>query len=227
MSISGEGPVSRSARTVISFPAARSEGVLVETIGDETVVYDLDTKAAHCLKPLAALVFNHADGGTSAEEIAALAEERLGEPITESQVQEAITQLNASALLDAPLTPTVGNGLSRRQMIGKSAATAGGAFVGASLITTIFAPTAGAAGASDIPTGCLGCRVPPDCASNHCCQGVKECSQGCCVIHDNSCQLCGCDAAGENCKCTVLLAECPPVCPAGSCCTTTPPTNCI
>src|SRR5437879_1510583 len=118
----GEG-LNRSNKTLISFPVPRHEDLLVETIGDETAVYDLESKEAHCLKPLAAVVFTTADGRTSAGEIAARAGERLGEPVTESQVQEAILQLDATGLLDTPLKVHNG-GFSRRQMIGKGAAAA-------------------------------------------------------------------------------------------------------
>ena len=211
------------ARSRISFPAARNEGLLVETVGDETVVYDLASKEAHCLKPLAAAVFTHADGRTSAEELANKVEADLGEPITEAQVREAIAQLEASALLDVP--SIAGNGLTRRRMIGKSAATAGGAFVGASLITTILAPAAGATNPSQILGGCSGCRVPPDCATNHCCQpDVKNCNNGCCVGQNNSCQVC---TVGGQPLCTVAAADIggqcpdPSQCPHGTCCSAT------
>jgi len=211
----GEGPFSGSKKTVISFPTARDEGLLVETVGDETVVYDLETKQAHCLKPLAAAVFTSADGATSVDEIATKAEEQLGEPVTVAQVQDAIAELDATALLATPLLAGNGNGLNRRQMIGKSAAAAG-ALAGASLITSIVAPTALAAG-TGIPTGCLGCGKNPDCISNHCCQSNagKQCNRGCCVGANNSCHFCDC--VGTDCNCTVTPADagipgCPCVC---------------
>jgi hypothetical protein len=231
----GEGPTSRSTKAVINFPAARDEGLLVETVGDETVVYDLESKEAHCLKPLAALVFSSADGKTSAGEIASLAEKQLGEPITEAQVQEAMGQLEASALLLGPAVLNDGNGFNRRQMIGRSAVAAGGAFAGASLITSILAPTA-MAGTSQIQPGCSGCGTNHDCApapgehDGHCCQSTgtpgKTCNAGCCTPTDNSCHVCpaNCGAPpAPACNCTVdatlLGGSCPSNCPTGSCCT--------
>jgi hypothetical protein len=230
----GEGP---SATNTTSLPAARDEKLLVETVGDETVVYDLDSKEAHCLKPLAALVFRNADGKTSAAELASLAEDRLGEPVSEANVLEAMLQLEASDLLRAPVTQN-GNGLSRRQMIGKSAATAG-ALAGASLVTSVLTSDAFAAGASQIPFGCTGCGGNPDCVSNHCCQSNagKSCLQSCCVGKDNSCHQCTVNgqlictvapSAGESCPtCSCNDPSCtdPNCCPAGSdiCCTANPP----
>ena len=37
-------------------PKARTDGLLVEEMDGETLVYDLDTHGAHCLNPAAALV---------------------------------------------------------------------------------------------------------------------------------------------------------------------------
>jgi hypothetical protein len=191
----------------ISFPAARDEGLLVETVGDETVVYDLESKEAHCLKPLAATVFAHADGRTSAEELAALAGERLGEPVTESQVQEAILQLNATGLLDESLRVHNG-GFSRRQMIGKGAA-AGGALVGATLITSVMAPVASATQTVLPPGACCGPLASCNgdnhrCSSDHCCQNDKECNKCKCTDGDNSCST-------SQCNTTSNVGDCPSV----------------
>src|ERR671935_458869 len=92
-----------SRKTAVSFPAARADGLLIEQIGSETVVYDTEAKQAHCLRGLASVLFTAADGKTSAEDLAAHAEKALGEPVTYIQVQEAIAQLEACALLDTPL----------------------------------------------------------------------------------------------------------------------------
>jgi hypothetical protein len=87
------------------------------------------------------------------------------------------------------------------------------ATVASPLITTLITP-ATALAASSIATGCAGCGKNPDCVSNHCCQSVpgKQCRQGCCVDHDNSCHACNCDAQ-NNCDCTVAAADIPGGCP--------------
>ena len=83
-------------------PVARDEGLLVEQVADETVVYDSRTKAAHCLSPLAAVVFAHCDGHTTVEELTALAAERLGEPVDPPLVIDALAQLEERELLAVP-----------------------------------------------------------------------------------------------------------------------------
>ena len=70
-----------------------AEGLLVETLGDETVIYDLESKEAHCLKELAAVAFAYADGINSSADIAELAGYRLGRPVTEDEVGDSLAQL--------------------------------------------------------------------------------------------------------------------------------------
>ena len=95
-----EGTSRVRKQTAITRPVARAEGLLVESVGEETVVYDLDTKEAHCLKSLAAAVFMYADGTKTASDIAELAAYRMGTPVTEAEVKDAFAQLESCALLD-------------------------------------------------------------------------------------------------------------------------------
>jgi len=84
-------------------PRAREDGLLVEAVGDETVVYDSKTKEAHCLSPLAAVVFANSNGRTTIEQLASLAAERLGEPVEEEQVLDALAQLEEREFMAVPL----------------------------------------------------------------------------------------------------------------------------
>lgn len=207
-------------QTVINHPVARQEGILVESVGDETVLYDVRTKEAHCLKALAAATYAYADGRNTTADIAELASYRLGHPVTEAEVADAISQLGDCGLLDTTLV--IREGISRRDAVKRIGAVAG-AVAAAPLITSIVAPTAAMAGNSVIPTGCTGCGQNKDCASNHCCQTVagKQCNESCCVGTDNSCHL---DTTTN--VCTVQLSNCPCVCgtpgcsptPDGTCC---------
>jgi hypothetical protein len=161
-------------------PVARDEGLLVEHVGDETVVYDDKSKEAHCLSPLAAVVFAHCDGRTTVENMAALAAERLGEPVDESRVLDALDQLEERNLLAVPAAPR--GGLSRREMISRTAAAAGGAAFAAPLITSIVAPAAVAA--KTATCGDLLCCP--------CCQQEALNKEECCTIVNVT----------VNCECT-------------------------
>lgn len=117
-------------------PVARTEGLIVEQVGPETVVFDEDSSQAHGLNPLAAAVFAGSDGRTSLTQLAEFASDRLGEPVDVEQVQDALVQLDELGLMaSAP------NVISRRAMLRKTAA---GAAVGAAfatpLVTSILTP---------------------------------------------------------------------------------------
>jgi hypothetical protein len=217
--------------------AARSEGLLIEQVGDETVVYDLESKEAHCLSALAARVFELCDGRLKLDGIAEAAGIELGRSVTTDEVVAAVEQLEERRLLDTPFLVMHEGGISRRDAIRR------GVFATA-LVTTIGVPVATAAATDQIPTGCTGCGKNPDCISGHCCQSNpgKACNQSCCVGANNSCHVSNCVVPGTNtpcdpktstvtclCDCTVLISDadcaggaCPcGTCPAGSvpCCT--------
>ena len=151
--------LSKPDRTI---PVARSEGLLVEPVGSETVIYDLETKQAHCLKPLAALVFESCDGEQSIATIAQLASERLSATVTADEVAEAVSQLESLALLDTPLIvhegngamSSNGNGVSRREMLRRVGFAGAAAAVATPLVTSIVPSTA--IGKSPDPWGCSG-----------------------------------------------------------------------
>jgi hypothetical protein len=185
----------------ISRPVARSEGLLVESVGDEIVVYDLATKEAHCLKALAATLFEYADGRRTTSDIAELASHRLGTPVSESDVSDAVGQLEHAGLLEVPLLVRDGNGngngVSRREAMRRIGFAGAAAVAATPLVTSIAAPTARAAAVSGLPIGCP-CGKNPDCVSNHCCQtnAGKSCNQQCCVGGNNSCHIISCTCVG-------------------------------
>lgn len=190
-------------------PRARANGLLTEQVDDETVVYNLQSAEAHCLNPLAAIVFAHCDGRTWPAEIAALVRDRLGEPVSVEEISDALTQLQDRSLLeDPPLV--VREGISRRHMIRKTAMTGAAATTAASLISTIAAPAPAAAATLQPPGG--PCTQNTDCASHHCCQPGKECNPGMCVGCDNSCKknaqgvcpgVCDPTSPDPECRCLV------------------------
>jgi hypothetical protein len=178
---------------------ARSEDLLVEQIDGEAVVYDLESKEVHCLKPLAAVVFAHCDGTSTTDEIAHIAERELGTTFTARDVEDAVNQLEAIGLVETPLV-VLKDGVSRRDVM-KKTAFAGAIAAFAPLITSIAAPSAALA-KSGIPSGCPcgGDPAHPDvckngdnnkCESHHCCQpdtGSKQCNICLCVSDSNNCQ---------------------------------------
>jgi hypothetical protein len=129
-------------------PAARSEGLVVERLDAETLIYDLERDEAHQLNATAAAVFELCDGRTTVAALAAGAAERLGEPVSAETVCEALDQLAERELLDGK--PETNGGWSRRDAVRK-AALVGGAAAAAPVVKSIVAPTPAQA------------QSPPDC----------------------------------------------------------------
>ena len=149
-------------------PQARSNGIVVEELADEMLVYDLNRDRAHCLNQTAANVWKLCDGKSSPAEIAS----RLGTELEPAAAQEvvwtAIDQLGRAGLLENKLKrPTAA--ISRRDVMKKIAVAAA---IGVPVVTSIVAPKASHA-ATCRPSG-------QSCGSSaQCCSGV--CNAGRCV----------------------------------------------
>ena len=125
-------------------PLRRSDGLLVEEIGDEIVAYETDSREAHCLSPLAAAVFAGCDGRTDIEQLADGVASRLGEPVGVDDVRNALAQLEERGLLARPAGGMTRRGLVRKTAIATAAMTA------VPMITSIT-PSAFAQAASPSP----------------------------------------------------------------------------
>ncbi|HSE36933.1 MAG TPA: PqqD family peptide modification chaperone [Blastocatellia bacterium] len=151
-------------------PEARRDGLVVQELSGEVLVYDLKRNKAHCLNSTAALVWEYCDGKTSVTGIARAIEGRTNGPVEEDLVWLGVEQLSKSDLLRERATlPNETVGLSRREVmkrIGLAAA------VALPVVTSIIAPSAVQA-ATCIPSG-QGCT-----GSAQCCSGV--CSGGTCA----------------------------------------------
>jgi len=95
-------------------PRARTEGLLVRDIGDEVVVYDLESHRSHCLNRTATLVFRACDGRRTIRVIAAQVGRELGRPADEDLVRYTLGRLQSARLLD-PGTRKAAT-LTRRQL---------------------------------------------------------------------------------------------------------------
>lgn len=166
-------------------PAARDEGLLIEHVADEVVVYDVEGKEAHCLTALPAVVFTHCDGETDVAQLAAIASEKLGETVTETTVVDVVAQLQARDLLASSRLSTQ-DGVTRRSMLRKSAVV-GGVVTAAPLISSVFAPPALAANSATC--GRLLCCP--------CCTGSGFNKDDCC-FHEGETVNCQCTSAQGN-----------------------------
>ena len=158
----------RQEETLI--PEARREGILVQELSGEVLVYDRERNKAHCLNSTAALVWEYCDGKTSVTGIARAIEGRINKPVDEDLIWLGVEQLSKSNLLsERPALPIHKSGLTRRELMKRIGVAAA---VALPVVTSIIAPTAAQA-ANCQPAG-AGCT-----SSAQCCSGV--CSGGTCA----------------------------------------------
>jgi hypothetical protein len=125
------------------YPRARSEGIIIEELGDELLAYVEATSTAHAVSKDAASVWRQCDGRSSAADIA----RRVG--LDEARVEQALAELSGAELLEEP------EGISRRALY-KRTAKLGAAALGVPLIYSVAIRPA-SAHASTPP-----CSCPPD-----------------------------------------------------------------
>jgi len=97
-------------------PMARQNGLVVQEMPDEVLVYDLDTNKAHCLNQSAAFVWKSCDGSNSVMDIVQQFEREGRGKVTEDFVWLAIDQLGENGLLENKVSPKF-TGQSRRQVL--------------------------------------------------------------------------------------------------------------
>ncbi|HJQ27098.1 MAG TPA: PqqD family protein [Blastocatellia bacterium] len=121
-------------------PAAREEGLIIQEMADEVLVYDRERYKAHCLNKTAALVWRHCDGKTTVADIARLVGDELQLPVGEEVVWLGVEQLQKAHLLsDGAHRLRAQGGMSRRRALQKLGWAAA---VGLPLVTSIIAPRA-------------------------------------------------------------------------------------
>jgi len=118
----------------------RKQGLVIDDLPNEVLVYDLERDQAHCLNRTAALVWRACDGDTGAPEIARRLRVELDAPFNEELVWMALDQLEKQHLLEhAIAVPSQFTHLSRRQMIRNLGLAAA---IAVPVVTSIVAPTA-------------------------------------------------------------------------------------
>jgi len=125
----------------VALPIARDEGLLIQELPDEVLVYDLESYRAHCLNRTAASVWRRCDGKTDVARITELLGDELESPVSEDVVWFALRRLGGARLLQEPLAPPDDIGKrSRRELV-----RAFGLALLLPAVTSIIAPTTAAA----------------------------------------------------------------------------------
>jgi coenzyme PQQ synthesis protein D (PqqD) len=146
-----------------SVPRARREGLLVQELPDELLVYDLVSHKAHCLNRTAALVWNRCDGKTSVGQLVRLLEKETDASVDHAVVWMAFDQLSKARLLQGRARTWPGaSTISRRELIRRVGTAAA---IALPIVSSIVVPGAIQA-ATCLPTG-ASCT-----SSAQCCSGV-------------------------------------------------------
>jgi len=154
----------------MAVPRARGgRRFIVQSLPEETLVYDVDRSRAHCLGVVAASVWRRCDGRSSAARVAAAVGRETGRAVDEAAVWLAVGRLAEADLLE-PNVRTPG-GRSRREWLKEAALVGGLAVVSITAPLAVEAATC-VANCSSRPDGPGNCGAIPCCppASGNCCR---------------------------------------------------------
>ncbi|MGI8408699.1 MAG: PqqD family protein [Pyrinomonadaceae bacterium] len=137
------------------FPVARRNGLVVQEVPDEVLVYDLDSNKAHCLNKTAALVWKSCNGMNTISDISKLVESEAGGSVSGDIVWLAIDQLSENGLLETQINSKFA-GQSRREVIKKIGLAS---MVAIPVIASLVAPQ------NALAVGSCSCTVDDACAA--------------------------------------------------------------
>jgi hypothetical protein len=168
-------------------PIAKTDNLVIQELGNETLVYDLDSNKAYNLNETSSFVWQNCDGKKGIADLAFALQKKANQPIKQEVVWFALNELKKEGLVSFETeTPQELTGLSRREVIKKIGL---GSMIALPLITSLVAPTAAMAqsGSSGNPGEVDSCdetaqgrdlnKTPNDgackgngnCCSNNCC----------------------------------------------------------
>ena len=153
-------------------PTARKNGLVVQDVPNEVLVYDTETNKAHCLNETAALVWRSCDGKNDIATIADIVAVQTGSKVSEDLVWLAIDQLNENELLEAEVAPKFA-GHSRRDAIKKIGLAS---MIALPIVASLVAPQSVLASLS-----CACTVTETDCIDA--CAGVCDTNSGFCVLN--------------------------------------------
>ena len=161
-------------------PRSREDGLVVQELEGETLVYDLGNHKAHCLNRAAAAVWRLCDGTRDEAALARLLGKEMACAADEDVVRLALRDLAGARLLREPLgaRPRV----SRRRLIQRLGQAAALPFV----VSIVSPPAAQAA-------SCRAVISPSDCNA-----GLPG-TVGCCCNNSKICLAGGSGCAGARC----------------------------
>jgi hypothetical protein len=170
---------------------ARTDGLVVEGVGDQLLIYDESADVAHSLSPVASAIWSACREGASLDDLTELVGGLQPEVDAEGLALTALAEL-----LDKALLLDRGDAMSRRDALRRIAFTASAALVATAVVPPAAAMASG--GSFGIHHTCT--------ADNQCANGLN-CQSGYCYTIGQTCKAPGqndgsCNGAGgTNDKC--------------------------
>ena len=129
-------------------PLARTGELIIEEVSSETIIYDPQSRRAHCLNKTAGFIFRQCDGRTSIPQICQRLSDTTGLSVSEDIVNLGLAQLASRGLLVAK-SEFAKKHPSRRRIVADLAVA--GTITGTLLpaISSIVAPTPAMAKSAD------------------------------------------------------------------------------
>lgn len=162
-------------------PLARKEGLIIQELPDEVLVYDAANDKAHCLNETAALVWKHCDGNKDVAEIAKLVGKELNAAVKDEFIWLALDQLEKESLLEKKADFSLQTiGVSRREIIKRIGLAS---VVALPIVTSLLNPMSAKAGTCNQPCTptsipATNCGTPAQPTTN--CQAVCVSGTGLC-----------------------------------------------
>lgn len=187
----------------MKLPKVRNQNIVIQEIGDEILIYDLEINKAYCLNETSAIVYQNCDGETDFTEI------KTNHNFSEELISFALEQLEKENLLEKDsgfISPF--KGFSRREVIKKIGLSS---MVALPVIASVIAPKAINAASCNLlaagQTTTIVCTfaIVGGCAAN---DGCNFAIPG----FDAGAECCSGTAAVGTCMVSGLGEECPCVC---------------
>lgn len=142
-------------------PRARRDGLLVQDLPDETIVYDRERSRAYCLNPTARLVWACCDGQSTVEEIGRRVSEALDTREGPELARLALERLRRARLIEDAPEPMPRRDAARRLALGLLLPA----------VTFILVPSPAQSATCSRRAGCCATR-------DDCCPGLSLTCQG-------------------------------------------------
>ena len=143
-------------------PISRKENLVVQDLGKETFIYDLENDKVFSLNETSAFVWNKLDGKTSVADLALELSGNFDQPANEDLVWLAIDELRKFDLLEKESLPKAMSKVKRREVIKRIGLAS---MIALPVISMLIAPTALQAASGGLAAACQPCVSPSDCAA--------------------------------------------------------------